>query len=118
MPRVPELCGTTGCTALVRGKVYCNDHEPQRGWPRKTGNTRSTAPSHRARRERVLKRDDYRCQLRYPGCTGTATIVDHVVALRLGSADTDANCQGACQPCHRRKASCEGHLAKGNNVSL
>ena len=117
MPRAPKTCGTAGCPNLVRGRTYCPDHERERGWPRKTGNTRSTAPGHRARRERVLKRDRHQCQLRYPGvCTGTATIVDHIVALGLGGADTDEACQAVCEPCHRQKTSREGHLARGHRV--
>ena len=39
----------------------------------------ATAP----RRERVLRRDNHQCRLRYPSiCTDTATIVDHIVDPR------------------------------------
>jgi hypothetical protein len=35
--------------------------------------------------------------LRYAGvCIGIATVVDHVLALKLGGSDTDDNCQAAC----------------------
>ena len=112
--RAKKVCGHATCYELVpAGTTYCAEHERQRGWPRRTGNTRSTATGHRARRERVLKRDGYRWQLRYEGiCTGTATIVDHIVALGLGGADIDDNCQAACEPCHKRKTSREGHEAR------
>ena len=61
------------------------------------------------------QRDRHLCQLRYPGiCIGTATRCDHIVAVGLGGADTDDNCQGACKPCHDRKTSAEGHIAAGH----
>jgi hypothetical protein len=42
----------------------------------------------------VLRRDGYRCRIRYEGiCIGEATIVDHIRAIGLGGADDDANCQ-------------------------
>ncbi len=37
-----------------------------------------------------------------------------ITALALGGADTDDNCQAACQPRHRRKTSHEGHHARRN----
>ena len=77
--RAKKVCGHATCYELVpAGTTYCAEHERQRGWQRKTGVTRTDTTKHRKRRLRVLKRDGYRCQLRYEGiCTGTATIVDH-----------------------------------------
>jgi len=48
-------------------------------------------------RQRVLKRDGYRCRLQLPGCLGRATEVHHV-----GSPDDhgDANLASGCKPCH------------------
>ncbi|MGV0675842.1 HNH endonuclease [Mycolicibacterium fortuitum] len=112
MARAPKLCGATGCTTLVRGHTYCPHHQRQRGW-RRGGTTRTNTTEHRARHDRVLQRDGYQCSLRYPGiCIGTATICDHIVALTEHGADSDDNCQAACEPCHRRKTSHEGHRAR------
>ena len=113
-----KMCGQLGCINIVDGGVaYCPEHERQRGWPRRTGGTRSTTAAHRARRERILRRDRYQCQLQYPAiCVGNATIVDHIRALGLGGADADENCEAACAPCHRQKTSREGHLARGHRI--
>lgn len=59
-------------------------------------------------RTKVLIRDGHRCQLRYPGCLGTATAADHVIPLqdldRTDPAVFDpANLQAACVPCNTRK---------------
>lgn len=58
---------------------------------------------HQARRLRVLRRANYRCQIRGPRCIGRATILDHVVATAFGGPDTDDNSQAACEPCHKEK---------------
>jgi hypothetical protein len=39
-----------------------------------------------ALRLRVLARDGYRCQVRGPRCQGEATMVDHIIPVRLGGA--------------------------------
>ena len=42
----------------------------------------------RAQRLRILQRDGYQCQLRYPGCAGHADEVDHVKNMAsYGGAD-------------------------------
>jgi hypothetical protein len=90
MPRAPKLCGREGCIELVRGQTYCDLHAKERGWPRGTGSTRTNTASHRQRRLRILKRDNYRCQLQYSGvCTDVASVVDHRQALGLGGQDSD-----------------------------
>ena len=52
----------------------------------------------------VLQRDDYRCQIAGPGCTRTATEVDHIPPAALDPTghtwfDPD-NLRAACQPCN------------------
>lgn len=50
-------------------------------------------------RQQVLERDDHRCQLRYPGCQGEATEVDHVADVAMGGALYDPdNCRAVCAP--------------------
>lgn len=63
------------------------------------------AYDHQWRRLRllVLERDNYRCQMRGEGCTGTATQVDHVVPLDRGGSRLDpTNLQAACAHCNGR----------------
>lgn len=42
-------------------------------------------------RRAILERYSLVCQLRHPGCTGTATTVDHIVALSRGGSDHPDN---------------------------
>jgi 5-methylcytosine-specific restriction protein A len=59
-------------------------------------------------RVRVLERDGYRCQLRYPGCKGAADTADHTLELWEGGAALDeSNLVAACRPCNSRK-----HMAR------
>lgn len=113
------MCGWSQggtCSRVVPvGVRYCEEHEKQRGWERGKNRTRTNAPGHEKRRERVLARDGHRCQICYAGiCTEVASVCDHILAIGLGGADSDDNCQAACPPCSRRKASREGHLAAGH----
>ena len=53
-------------------------------------------------RERILLRDEYTC--RVCGRVSVDLIIDHIVPLHLGGAESDANRQAICQePCHRLK---------------
>lgn len=52
-------------------------------------------------RKRVLERDGHTCQVRLPGCTTTATTVDHIVPVSWGG-DWYAldNLRAACAGCN------------------
>jgi 5-methylcytosine-specific restriction endonuclease McrA len=73
----------------------------------------------RAVRKRVLQRDGYECQLKFWGCLGVASAVDH--RLPVGSLDPrdpalldEANLQAACVPCNTRKRNA---LARRRNTT-
>lgn len=119
-PRAPKICNDgSGCPNLIHGAArYCETHAPEHTWHGGFDKRRTGTTEHKARRERVLRRDKYRCKLQYPGCISTATDCDHITALADGGVDEDWNCQSACRPCHLRKASLEGHRARGHAVSL
>jgi len=52
-------------------------------------------------RRHVLDRDQYRCQIAMPGCTVTATQVDHVIPLAFGGSPFDmANLRASCASCN------------------
>lgn len=70
---------------------------------------RRLPPDWERRRRRILRRDNHRCQLNYPGCTGHANEVDHITA---GDDHHDANLQAACSACHSRKSAAEGVAAR------
>jgi 5-methylcytosine-specific restriction endonuclease McrA len=56
----------------------------------------------------VFARDDYLCQLRYPGiCTTVATQADHVRDRAIYGDNLD-NLQGACRPCNLHKGKPSG----------
>jgi 5-methylcytosine-specific restriction protein A len=62
----------------------------------------------RSLRAEVLKRDGYLCQLQLMGCTGRATIADHIIERSDGGSDNDANLRAVCASCHNKR-----HPAKG-----
>lgn len=68
-------------------------------------------PDWPAIRERVLRRDAYRCTWTTHGdrCKAVANQVDHRVA---GDDHRDANLQSLCGPHHARKSAREGNAAK------
>jgi 5-methylcytosine-specific restriction protein A len=63
-------------------------------------NARSGRPWRRVR-DRVLERDGYVCQLRYPGvCLGVATTADHILTVLNGGGNDPANLRASCAPCN------------------
>ena len=63
--------------------------------------TRGRALSHI--RQRILWRDGHRCKK--CGIISAADLeIDHIVPLHLGGAESDANRQTLCKPCHQAKS--------------
>jgi len=48
----------------------------------------------------VLRRDQYRCQIRGPRCTTVATQAAHIVPKSQGGTDHPDNVRAACAPCN------------------
>lgn len=111
MPRAPRKCPKSGCENRITSTRYCPDHTTY-GWSTDS-RARTTTPEHRAQRLRILGRDHWQCQLRYPTrCVGKATEMDHRTPVHLGGADDDHNMQAVCKPCHAKKSSDEGNQAR------
>lgn len=56
-------------------------------------------------RLRVLRRDQYKCRIQGPRCTGEATETDHIVPVEAGGARLDpANLRASCKPCNAGRA--------------
>lgn len=77
----------------------------------------STRASRRARAA-ALDRDGHQCQLKYDGCTRTATEADHVISITaIGQRRADAtnpdDLQAACTHCHGIKTRRQAAAAKG-----
>lgn len=64
-------------------------------------------------RRRILKRDNYECQMPTPlgVCRAPATDVDHITPASLGGSDQPENLRALCGPHHRTKSSSEGGRA-------
>jgi 5-methylcytosine-specific restriction endonuclease McrA len=73
-----------------------NRRDLPKGWP--------------AIRQRVFKRDQRHCRLRYAGCIDYASEVDHIGDRNNHDLE---NLQAACLWCHARKSSRQGHQAQG-----
>ena len=67
-----------------------------------TGTTRIRGKTGQVIRERILRRDGYICQSCLPRIT-RADVVDHIVPLYLGGAESDINRQSLCHECHDKK---------------
>ena len=55
-------------------------------------------------RAEILERDNYRCQIKGPGCTGEAGEVDHIPPVSLGGAWYDhENLRASCSRCNQMR---------------
>lgn len=59
------------------------------------------------RKRRVLQRDEHRCYLGLPGCTGVAVTADHVIPVTQGGTHDLENLAAICGPCHEAKSNQE-----------
>jgi 5-methylcytosine-specific restriction endonuclease McrA len=59
----------------------------------------------RRRSKACLQRDGYWCQIRLPGCTGRATVADHIVEMQQGGDRLPPleGLQAACRHCNTAK---------------
>jgi 5-methylcytosine-specific restriction endonuclease McrA len=63
----------------------------------------------------ILRRDGYACQIGGPGCTGTATEVDHIHPKNWGGRATPDNLRAACRHCNRAKGSKAAFFSAGTD---
>jgi hypothetical protein len=55
------------------------------------------------RRLKVLRRDNWECQIQGLGCLGTATTVDHIHPKAWGGTEDESNLRAACRSCNQGK---------------
>ena len=70
----------------------------------------------RRKREAVMKRDQYLCQLcKQMGRITESTEMDHIVNVAEGGTDDESNLQSLCTPCHDAKSQAEARrgMARG-----
>lgn len=117
MPRAPKRCSPS-CPNPVVAKGKCADHQPARiPWENKRERAFLKSAEWDRQRRRILYRDNTDnggCQLKFDGCTGKATTVDHIMPVWYTGREQvpDEELQGLCGNCHQIKSSFEGVQAK------
>lgn len=118
MPRAPSKCLRNGCLDKAVFRGYCNSHQqPRQAWVKtEESPDRSYLKTRawKAQRVRVLDRDKWICQFKFPDCQVRATQVDHRVPVWYSGRDkaTDLELAAICESCHGKKSSAEGLAAK------
>jgi HNH endonuclease len=69
------------------------------------------------RNRKLLLMDHPPCSLRYPGCTGVADTIDHIVAPRLGGTNEMSNLRPACLHCNMARGRAAGNETKRRRKS-
>lgn len=68
---------------------------------------------YRRNREKAMRRDNWRCQIRIPGiCITAASECDHIVSRNDGGGNDLANLRAACGPCHANRTAHQGNAVK------
>jgi 5-methylcytosine-specific restriction protein A len=120
MPKAPRKCaGNNGtCPQLIRHANYCPEHQRTNSWAGRTTGQGSTN-QWRKTRLLVLQRDRHQCQLRYDGCTGYATEVDHIdgiatTGIPRPQALNPERLRAVCHPCHTNRTQQQAATARRN----
>lgn len=92
-----RVCLQDGCPELTESaNRRCPAHQP----PRSPSSKATSSPGWRRIRRLVLERDGYRCQIGLPGCTGEATVVDHIQAAADQGSNRPSNLRASCESCN------------------
>lgn len=62
-----------------------------------------TAHFRKVLRPRILEAAGYRCQIRLPGCTLNATVIDHILPRSRGGTNDPWNLRAACSACNQAR---------------
>jgi 5-methylcytosine-specific restriction protein A len=114
-PRPARQCGYPGCRVLTNdGTARCAKH-PRQAWAKpEDAPTRLRGRDNQKRRVRLLNLHPLCVTCEAAGRTTAATVIDHVVPLSQGGADTDYNLQQLCAACHDAKSAAErAAIARG-----
>jgi 5-methylcytosine-specific restriction endonuclease McrA len=98
MPRARQVCAKPGCPNLQP----CLDHDPlldRRSSRNHRGVPRQARGHGQAYDELGRLFRGQPCELRFPGCTGSATGADLIVPRSRGGRTTRANARPACGHC-------------------
>jgi 5-methylcytosine-specific restriction enzyme A len=64
----------------------------------------------RKKRHEALRRANWRCEIRFEGCTTKATEVDHI--LGVANDPTHSQLRAGCKSCHGKVTAEQGHTAR------
>lgn len=111
MPKAAPRPCTKHPAILVTKDKPCPEC-PAHGWKpdkvRGTSTERGYGAAWRKLRDRILKRDNYRCQpCKQKGRFKAATAVDHILNKERGGTDDPDNLQAICTDCHKAKTAKE-----------
>lgn len=70
-------------------------------------------PEYRRNRQLAMKRDQWRCQLRLPGCITAARECDHIIQPDQGGGHSLANLRAVCRPCHGKRTAQQSNTGSG-----
>jgi 5-methylcytosine-specific restriction protein A len=89
----------------------CPEHRS--GWDAKP-KERDLAYAHPLykRNRALLLKDHPRCSLRFPGCTGGADTIDHIVSVARGGTNDLSNLRPACLHCNMARGRAAGNETK------
>lgn len=105
MGRASSICVRPGCYEYAVKDGRCYEHALKHGWD---SSTRRKPAGWELTRQRVLRRDRYRCKV----CGRRATVVDHILSQRFGGSEQQRNLQAMCSACHSAKTQDEARLGK------
>jgi 5-methylcytosine-specific restriction protein A len=114
------VCITCG-VLLPHGRSRCAAHTSKSSsrWAEHAARNPLQAAFYKSEAWRTLRREvlerDPDCRLRFPGCTGRSTEVDHVIGIDAGGSNDPANLRGVCHHCHRLKTQQESK--EGNKAA-
>ncbi|GAA4493254.1 HNH endonuclease signature motif containing protein [Pseudaeromonas paramecii] len=120
--RIPKVCRERTCSRLTTERHgYCPEHAHLAdGWKKVakvSAEDRGYGWAWRKRRQRVLERDRYLCQVCLAkGRITVATEVDHIVNKAAGGTDDEANLQAICRSCHAAKTQSESSDARQSST--
>lgn len=118
-PRAPKHCGRTGCTTLVTGRTYCDQHQPE-PW---SGGPNAWQGHGTTRRQRALVAE---VLTEEPVCAdcgmAPSTEAGHIIPRSQGGQYVRANLKGQCRPCNlaqmRRDRRVGDDTAGGDDTSV